>query len=58
MVSWKVNGDGNWSVVGSCFHPFDYCGYYDQCSQENRQLGIRIAGENNAVITFIASEPK
>ena len=41
MVSWKMGSESDWSLSKGCFHPYDYCGYYDQCSAEERAAGIR-----------------
>lgn len=42
MATWKLGYDsGDWALSRGCFSPYDYCGYYDQCSDENRRAGMR-----------------
>ena len=45
IVMWKLGYEHSWSLDRSCFHPYDYCGWYDTCDSEERRDGLAIAGE-------------
>lgn len=52
MVSWKLGSDQfSLQVDRSCFVPYDYCGWYDNCaSRQERADGQRIANERDEII--------
>jgi len=56
MVMWKLGYDWSWSLNRGCFYPFDYCGWYDEATPEERAEGLRIAEESPALVTFERAE--
>ena len=55
MAMWKLGYDWSWSLNKGCFHPFDYCGWYDHtATAEERTEGLRIAGELPVLVKFPA----
>jgi hypothetical protein len=56
MVTWKLGHETSWSVSRSCIYPFDFCGFYDGASAEERAEALRIAGEG-PVLIFTEGSP-
>ena len=52
IVSWKLGYGDSWELGRGCFHPYDYCGKYDQCSAADRMEGLRVVGESEVTICF------
>ena len=52
MVSWKLDGEASWSLRRYCLFPFDYCGYYDNASNDERNAAIRSISDNDVELTW------
>lgn len=50
MVMWKMGYGWSWSLSRSCLFPFDYCGYYDDASDQEREEALRIIGESPEIV--------